>query len=288
MTEGFPVDIIEAATQNQYTRYIAELILSSDKVAERRKLPWDYKTLVEFGEEDFIFHGDTFWAFEYETSSKKPDTQGWHKGAIKEMNDYVWRSVIYEDDGVQFYIRNADGSYREAGAEDRSYDLIHQIAADAGFDTLKYYAPPSWWTDLHVGHANYEAYNLVFSETPGTRDPRYPWFKQEKAAIVRRETERRLSVPVKSIAVREPIVSISDRGLELPPSNAQRAKGMLMELATEVQDRFWGEKFDPDDRGTWSSQEVILLWIKERQLGISDANAKAVEKVACPVERGIK
>lgn len=58
-----------------------------------------------------------------------------------------------------------------------------------------------------------------------------------------------------------------------------------MQIAGEVQGRFWGDNFDPTDRATWTSQDVILGWIRERQPGISDSNAKAIEKVACPVDR---
>jgi hypothetical protein len=64
-----------------------------------------------------------------------------------------------------------------------------------------------------------------------------------------------------------------------------RPKGTLMQIAGEVQGRFWGDNFDPTDRATWTSQDVILGWIRERQPGISDSNAKAIEKVACPVDR---
>ncbi|AXF07292.1 hypothetical protein CUJ91_04680 [Paraburkholderia graminis] len=64
--------------------------------------------------------------------------------------------------------------------------------------------------------------------------------------------------------------------------------GHLMALAVEVQKRFWSNNFDPTDRATWTSQDIILEWIRERQPGISGANASAVEKVACPVDRSVK
>jgi hypothetical protein len=282
---GFPVDVIQAATERLYTKYIAELILSSESIAARSAEPWEYKSLLEFGEEDFIFHGNTFWAFNYENSSKKPDVNGWHKGAITEMTDCVWRNVIYEEDGLQFYVKNPDGTYRLAQAGDRSYDLIHEIAADTGLDAFTYYAPPKWWTDLHLGQANYESYDLVFSSCPSTNDPRYPWFKKEKAAVVHRETALRLSVPFESTPARAPCPASELKSEMSVPSNVARPKGNLMHIAGEVQGRFWGDNFDSDDRATWTSQDVILGWIRERQPGISDSNAKAIEKVACPVDR---
>ncbi|MFL9987671.1 hypothetical protein [Paraburkholderia sediminicola] len=283
--DGFPIEVITEAIDRRYTKYIAELILSSEKIVARAGLPWEYKTLQEMGEEDFVFHSSTFWAFTYDSSSKKPNVDGWHKGAVKEIADCVWRNLIYEEDGLQLYLKNPDGIYRQAQAGDNSYDFVHQLAADDGLDTLTYYAPPTWWTDLYIGHANYEAYDLVFSSCPSTNDPRYPWFKKEKAAIVHRETAIRCSMPVESTPMREPLVTVSNMVPESGKPAERVGNGLLMTLALEVQKRFWGDNFNPDDRTTWTPQDVIWEWIQERQPVISDANVKAIEKVACPVER---
>jgi hypothetical protein len=62
--------------------------------------------------------------------------------------------------------------------------------------------------------------------------------------------------------------------------------GELMELAHQVQERFWARgRFDVSDPDTYPKQIDIIEWIKSRRPGISAAEAKAVEKVACPIKR---
>jgi hypothetical protein len=63
-------------------------------------------------------------------------------------------------------------------------------------------------------------------------------------------------------------------------------KGSRMELANMVMNRFWHpDRFDPADPDTAPKQSAIIEFIREQRPGISDANAKAIEKVACPIDR---
>lgn len=64
-------------------------------------------------------------------------------------------------------------------------------------------------------------------------------------------------------------------------------EGKLGQLVVAAQERFWNRArgFDPSDRDTFSSQDTIIEWIKEQQPGISNVKAKAVEMVACPIDR---
>ncbi|MDN8041636.1 hypothetical protein [Burkholderia vietnamiensis] len=59
----------------------------------------------------------------------------------------------------------------------------------------------------------------------------------------------------------------------------------LMEISIAVQRRYWGDNWKADDRDTWASQAAILDWIKHTYPTLSEAQRKAVELVACPVDR---
>lgn len=59
----------------------------------------------------------------------------------------------------------------------------------------------------------------------------------------------------------------------------------LILLVAEVQKRYWGSNWNPNDPDTKTSQEKIVEWIRNEYPDISDVTAKAVEKVACPFDR---
>ncbi len=61
----------------------------------------------------------------------------------------------------------------------------------------------------------------------------------------------------------------------------------LMEAAIAVQRRYWGDNWKPDDKDTQPLQTDVLEWLKSTYPGICDSEAKrkAVELVACPVDR---
>ncbi|WP_175725463.1 hypothetical protein [Burkholderia ambifaria] len=66
----------------------------------------------------------------------------------------------------------------------------------------------------------------------------------------------------------------------------EKYRGELLKLAHEVQGRFWDpNRFDAADPDTQPKQAEIIDWIKQKKPGISDVEAKAVEKVACPIKR---
>jgi hypothetical protein len=63
-------------------------------------------------------------------------------------------------------------------------------------------------------------------------------------------------------------------------------RGASMALALQVQERYWHpDRFIPADPDTVPKQKDIVDWIKEAKPGISDALARSIEKVACPIDR---
>lgn len=71
---------------------------------------------------------------------------------------------------------------------------------------------------------------------------------------------------------------------------ARQLIGRLGELTHITQERFWNTQkgFDPQNRDTYTPQVVIIDWIKAQgttSWPISEADAKAIEKVACPIKR---
>ncbi len=77
---------------------------------------------------------------------------------------------------------------------------------------------------------------------------------------------------------------IPDQEISPEPSGP---RGMAMNLAVDVQERYWHpDRFDPADSDTMPKQKDIVEWIKTQRPGISDARARAIEQVACPIDRG--
>ncbi|CAN7463603.1 hypothetical protein LJR296_002949 [Cupriavidus necator] len=59
----------------------------------------------------------------------------------------------------------------------------------------------------------------------------------------------------------------------------------LMAAAIAAQIRHWGDNCDLEDSDTWTSQANVLEWIESTFPELSEAQRKAVEIVACPVDR---
>lgn len=61
---------------------------------------------------------------------------------------------------------------------------------------------------------------------------------------------------------------------------------LLMGMAITVQRRYWGDNWDPSEKDSWPKADDILDWLSTEYPETSDAQRRAVEKVACPVNRG--
>lgn len=62
-----------------------------------------------------------------------------------------------------------------------------------------------------------------------------------------------------------------------------RPDARLMTVVIATQRQFWADWADGSPRP--KSEETIIPWIRQQFIGLSDADARAVDRVACPVDR---
>ncbi len=87
----------------------------------------------------------------------------------------------------------------------------------------------------------------------------------------------------------EPAAATANPTALLIPEGDCFPQGVRLTLALAVQKKFWHpDRFVPTDRDTTPSQRDIIEWIKQQQPTLSNADAAAIEKVACPIQRTAK
>jgi hypothetical protein len=178
---SFPLNLIYKARNSAYTKPIAELILASQSIAERAKNDWTYKSLAEFGEEEFIRAGHIFYADE---------RRDWVNMAIQSFSECVYRQVWYEEnEGLIFYVQE-DEKFRAAKIGDPSYDFVCRLREEGALGNLYFSTTPKWAHELYLFRPNYEAYCLIWHDYSKLSDPRYAQAKRVKADAVVRETIR--------------------------------------------------------------------------------------------------
>lgn len=180
--------VLEGA-KNPHTRYISNLILSSSELVERKKIPWEYKTLQAFGEEAFA-KDVSFRALHGMDGRNLND---WHYQAAKSLAFEVTRNILYEDDeGLILYVRDGK-KFRPATQGDAPYDFVKRLNSDGNLWDIAIDKPPSWANELFVNKANLEAYALIWHDNSDMSSANYAQSKRAKADAVLRETTRALA-----------------------------------------------------------------------------------------------
>jgi len=89
-----------------YESYIANLIFKSEELLARREMPWEYKSLLHYGEEEFSITGSFLAIYQ----STDDGLKVWHQQAAKALANEVGRSVIYEEEeGLVLFVCEEDG-----------------------------------------------------------------------------------------------------------------------------------------------------------------------------------
>lgn len=182
--------LVLEGTKNPRERYICNLILKSIDIRARRNDPWEYKSLIEYGEEEFV-RGGSFRAM-YGMDGDHP--RAWHGQAAKALAQEVTRSLIYEDDeGLVVYVFD-DSKYRPARRGDAPYDFVKQLSTDGNLWDIAIDKPPSWSQELFVCKHNLEAYACAWYDSVELSDPLYAAKKKVRRESVWLETLRREGV----------------------------------------------------------------------------------------------
>lgn len=195
------LSLILEGTRDPYQHYIADLILRSSAIAERAKLPWEYKSLTHFGEEDFVETGNVY----LEVGRDGLTPRNWHSLAAKELARSVTRNLIYEDDeGLVIYLQDK-GGFRPARTGDAHYDFVKRMMADGMAWDYVMDKPPTWANELFIGTLNYDAYAAMWFDSTSISDPAHALRKRFRREAVWMETLRLSGrEPFASLVVPEP------------------------------------------------------------------------------------
>ncbi|WP_242560115.1 MULTISPECIES: hypothetical protein [Pandoraea] len=269
---NFPIEKIEAAVNDKWTAYLASLILRSPEIYESAFADWSHKSIMVHCEERFVL--TTFKYALFDDFSPSGGCRNWHERAARELTQQLLDVIAYVPEGLQLHVLDA-GKFRQARPGDPAYDFYFQLTHDGTLHSVAYTSPPNWAQELYLCRANFDAYRLVWHNDDNTRSAEYEWFRSQKCEIVNRETLRRRNENEASPRFTS---SVATNGVTSDNSD-------LLSLALQVRTKYWGENFDQADRDTWTPQNVILGWIKSKNPTLSDFAARAIEKVACPIDR---
>ncbi len=177
----FPLQWIHAELGTGYFAPLAQSILKSEEIHARSQLEWEFKSIAEFGEEEFICEGSASWL-----SADKH----WQKAAIAEYSNAVCRNLWFHDEGLLFYVQDGDGGFRLASDLDASYAFVLRLIEDDAVGDLRFTAPPRWAKELFLFRANSDAYRVFWHEGSDLTDPLHDTRKRIRREAVAAETRR--------------------------------------------------------------------------------------------------
>lgn len=178
--------LVQESTSKGYFVPLAKLILNSEEIAARRDAPWVFKSLAEYGEEEFARSSGSWWM---------ASPHGWKKSAAVDLSRCVMQQLWYHQEGLLFFVVSGS-SYRLARAGDPAYDFACRLIADQSVGDLEFAAAPSWAHELLLYRDNYDAYCMMWHNDGSTNDPLYAEAKAMRRAAVIHETRRRSSLPI--------------------------------------------------------------------------------------------
>ncbi len=188
LEQDFPPNLLRDDVPD-YLQPLTQLILSSHIVKHRAGEDWQYKSLEQFGQENFVVNGHGF---------HKDD---WPNRAIQFFSESVYRWVWSEEhEGLVFHVRDAE-QFRPARPGDPAYDHVCRLRGDGSLSDLFFYVAPSWAKELFIYRPNWLAYQAIWCEVDSLRDPKHSEYKAIRASAVaaatlQYETSLKSGVPI--------------------------------------------------------------------------------------------
>ncbi len=219
---------------NPHEQYLARLILDSHALASRRSAEWEFKSLLEYGEEDFAKGG----SFRVLYGVGGDDVRMWHRQAAKSLGNEVTRSVLYEhDEGLVLFVRE-NGSHRPARPGDGAYDFVKRLYADEILSDIAVDGPVSWAQELFLNRSNLEAYACLWYDLDYLSKPGREELKRARREAVWRETLRLFGrEPYASSKVPEPGTWSEVGGEKESPTPPQKSEEGAQEGSAAISTR---------------------------------------------------
>jgi hypothetical protein len=267
---GWSVDLLYEAKESAYSQHIAELILSSESIIQRSNAAWEFKSLAEYGEEEFA-RGANLHLY-------GADSRSWIKQAIAAYSECIYRNAWYEEDeGLIFFVKTTDSVFRQAREGDDAYDYVCRLRSEGAISDLRFLTPPSWASDLFIGSTNLDVHALMWNDCSSTDDARYRESKKLKAGAVHRETAQLLGASGRRLSqVCQLATFDSPEVLSAEKSLSTRERDTLLKLVVGMAIK--GYTFDPkagrsnvpaeiasdlEKLGIGLSDDTVRKWLKE-------------------------
>ncbi|KQZ96164.1 hypothetical protein [Achromobacter sp. Root565] len=263
---GGSIEALRQAASHPTLSHVIGLILDSDRIATQAAKPWEYKLVSEFVDESFVLRSSPWWASSKEWTDRL-------SSEYAQQYSYL-ATVALTGEGLDFFICEEDGGFRLAGAGDVDFDFLYRLFIEDKTSISDYNvsAPPTWSRNLFVNHRNWRAYSAVWnSSIENTEEGRQ--VKEWKAQAIRFLSYGESDIP------RPGEVHFSQpESITVPRPDAR-----LIAAVVATQQRFWANW--TEDMVRPKSRDEIIPWILENFPGFSGADAAAVDRVACVIDR---
>jgi hypothetical protein len=254
------VDIDSLDKPRNYDKPLVDLIRKSPAICEMAKQPWEFKSLAQYGSEQFCESPITGW---YEPNlawrSLKGDIS--IQGAIKVFSESVCEMVGWVDRGLRLFVKEGSG-YRVATMDDEDYKFVVRLSNEENgqFD-LRFRSPPQWAHNLYLNSRALQVWEWFCSDYNDHDENLLRARKDAIARILDDEMEESTEKTTRPESTRKTenllrtvaSIAIDAYGYdpELPKSNAPQ--DIAEALAKS------GHSIDPKTIRSWLKEGVTLL-----------------------------
>ncbi|WP_321951922.1 hypothetical protein [Paraburkholderia bannensis] len=194
--KGVSKEYLQDHSTNGRTCLIARVILESANIADRAQSAWEYKSIADLSEELFVLGSSANWPDieDLPVSGSDRSKRSWDYWAMSELIAKVNLRAWEEEEGLRFFVKSAEGSFRSAEETDGAYTFMRRLRAEGLLDDSGGATDlPSWSRELYVSHANWDSVQLVWASQIDKHSPKYRQFIEDKNRLVDLETARRLN-----------------------------------------------------------------------------------------------
>lgn len=226
-------------------RYLADLISRSPLIEQESNKAWDYRSIVELAERDFIF--SRRWVHSSERSLK-PDII--FKSAAYAFANNVNTYAYYVNEGLPLYVKTSNDELRIADNTNQHWQFLTLLLKEGGYFPESLYEPPNWTRELYIKRNDLRVFGYFYFERftlpNGEEDPDFITEKKEMVKkvfkLVQQDGFNNLSYiqaqekPLKMRERRTLLVLIAAlaRALDIDISQPQKAAQSIQNLSENI------------------------------------------------------
>jgi hypothetical protein len=254
------VDIDSLEGRHGYYKPLVDLIRKSPAICEMAKQPWEFKSLAQYGSEQFSASTIDIW---YEPNPDGRSLKGdiSIKKAIHVFSEAICNMVGWVDHGLRLFVK--EGSrYRVATMDDEDYKFVVRLDKEehALFD-LRFRSPPQWAHNLYLNSRALQVWEWFCSDYNDHDENLLRARKEAIARILDDEMEESIEKTTKPESTRKTenllrtvaSIAIDAYGYD-PESQKSNAPQDIAEALARS-----GHSIDPKTIRSWLKEGVTLL-----------------------------